>query len=67
MSEPLKMLKKIAAKWEHDLKYYDDLPDTPKLREHKRLAHRAMVGSKIIVLRDHSPFLPRSWLMEFSS
>ena len=67
MAEVLKVLKRIADKWEHDLKYYADLPDTPKMREHKRQAKRTMLGKKIIVLRDHSPFLNRNWLMDNTS
>jgi len=67
MSEPLTMLRRIADKWKRDLKYYADLPDTPKMREHKRRAKMAMIGSKILVLRDHSSVMHRNWLMEFSS
>ena len=67
MAEVLKVLKRIALKWEHDLKYYDDLPDTPKMREHQRQAKRAMLGKKIVVLRDHSMVLPRNWLMDNTS
>ncbi len=66
MAEALNILKRITAKWEHDIVYYTKLPDTPKMREHKRMARRAMLGKKITTLRDHTPALPRGWLMDNS-